>query len=242
MVVNNNVWVTSNDLRELPGETANQAQEVAPREEATATAVPSMTTPTRTPRATPTNTPAPSLMPATISTPPTMPTSTTAPTPAPIPTPRNPWEVMELYDQGIITGDEANRMLEKMRGDTAGPSSPALTQQYHDAGAELDSQREGTLTWADGSNWRDGSSHRMPDLPLEPAARILSRMTCAQWEALNVTVFPQGEGYSEFNWHENPDDDLIGQRWKENLTSAVWGNHPQAPKWLERENFGQECG
>ena len=83
----NNVWVTSNDLGELPGETANQAQEVAPREEATATAVPTMTSPTRTPRATPTNTPAPSLMPATIPTPPTIPTSTTAPTPAPIPTP-----------------------------------------------------------------------------------------------------------------------------------------------------------
>ena len=133
-------------------------------------------------------------------------------------------------------------MLEKMRGDTAGPSSPALTQQYQNAGTALDSQRDGTTTWADGSHWRDGSSHQLPDLPLEPEARILSMMTCAQWEALNMAVFPQGEGYSEFNWHEHPNADVIGQKWKENLAEAVWGRNSQALTWLERESFPNECG
>ena len=119
---------------------------------------------------------------------------------------------------------------------------PDLAQKYRDAGAALDSQRDGTTTWADGSHWQDGSSHQLPDLPLEPEVRILSRMTCAQWEALNMAVFPQGEGYSEFNWHEHPDADVIGQKWKENLAEAVWGRNSQALTWLERESFPNECG
>ena len=117
---------------------------------------------------------------------------------------------IDLADQHGYTEEEIS-ILEGIESEIAGGSDstrePEFDQQYQNAGAALDSQRDGTTTWADGSHWRDGSSHQLPDVPLEPAARILSKMTCAQWEALNMAVFPQGEGYSEFNWQEHPNAD-----------------------------------
>ena len=84
----------------------------------------------------------------------------------------------------------------------APPAPEPLTtseREYREAGESLNSKRSPDVAWADGSNWRDGVSHELPSLPIAPSARILDGMTCIQWEALNIAVFP--DGYDILDWY-----------------------------------------
>ena len=125
------------------------------------------------------------------------------------------------------------------------PSIPEseLAQKYRLAGEGLASRRFPNRSWGDRSNWSDGVSHSLPALPLEPDTRIWSGgMTCAQWEALDIAVFPEGEDI--MRWHLEPHADAIEEWWEANLAMVVWGEeeHPQAIAWAKRENFTTSCG
>ena len=115
-------------------------------------------------------------------------------------------------------------------------------RRYCAAGESLNAERTPGKSWSDGSNWRDGVSHLPPSTPLEPSANILPNLTCTQWEALNMSVFPEGLAYGPQDWYSAPSADAIAAEWKRNLARAIWGEHPQATKWMERENFITSCG
>ena len=117
-----------------------------------------------------------------------------------------------------------------------------LSDRYSQVGEHLDSRRSPGSVWADGSNWVDGVSHRMPTLPIAPSDRILDGMTCAQWEALNIAVFPHAPGYDTLNWYQRADADEIADKWNQNLADAIWGPHPNSLVRLERESFADSCG
>ena len=97
-------------------------------------------------------------------------------------------------DESMVSGDFVPAGYEDALAYLPCFAEPGFARQYRDAGAALDKQRDVTVTWADGSNWRDGISHHPPELPLGPEAHILSNMTCTQWEALNMAVFPPRGG------------------------------------------------
>ena len=121
-------------------------------------------------------------------------------------------------------------------------SDSVLAQKYQEAGERLYAERSSSKAWQDGSNWTDGVSHQLPPLPLNPAARIASGMTCAQWEAIQSAVFPESEEYNAQNWWHREDSEEIAERWNASLADAIWGNPPEAAQWLERENFMDICG
>ena len=118
-----------------------------------------------------------------------------------------------------------------------------LAAKYTEAREWLDEARSPDLTWSDGSNWRDGVSDRLPELPLAPGVEVTEGMTCAQWEALEIAVFPEGEGYGLSDWWQHPDSDEISERWKENLARAVYGNDQGAAaiRFIGAE-FTVHCG
>ena len=119
----------------------------------------------------------------------------------------------------------------------------ALAAAYTEAGERLGRERSPALTWADGSNWNDGVSDQVPDLPLSLDTRIQDGMTCAQWEALEVAAFPEGEGYDRSSWWQHPDSDEIATEWEQNLAVAVWGqgNEAMARKFIGSP-FADHCG
>ena len=43
-------------------------------------------------------------------------------------------------------------------------------------------------------------------------------------------------------WHLEPDASEIGKRWTLNLVTALWGEHPEALSWYERQSFSDRCG
>ena len=118
-----------------------------------------------------------------------------------------------------------------------------LARKYTEAGEGLDEARSPDLTWSDGSNWRDGVSHQLPDLPLSLRVGVQEGMTCAQWEALEIAVFPEGESYNRSNWWGHPDSDEIRTLWREELARAVYGGDYGA---MAREFIGavftDHCG
>ena len=71
---------------------------------------------------------------------------------------------------------------------------------------------------------------------------ITEGMTCAQWEALNMAVFPEGEDYDRGNWWAHTDADEIGERWKENLARTIWGDSEASINQMVWENFMDSCG
>lgn len=115
-----------------------------------------------------------------------------------------------------------------------------LAEKYRLAGEKLDADRPPSVKWTDQSNWHDGISHLLPKLPLEPAAPIRTSMTCAQSEALQMAVFPDGE--DAMTWHLEPNAEDIAKQWGLNLATTIWGEHPQAMEWYERETFQETCG
>ena len=120
--------------------------------------------------------------------------------------------------------------------------APELASKYQAAGEKLDSARSPSKKWGDGSNWQDGRSHEPPPLPLPPETEILDGMTCAQWEALEMAVFPESDNYTVSNWHRQPNSSKIGDQWRSNLAEAIWGDLPQADNWMEENNFLEDCG
>ena len=119
---------------------------------------------------------------------------------------------------------------------------PELASKYRAVGAEMAARRSPDKKWEDGSNWHDGRSHEPPLLPLPPDTEILECMTCTQWEALEMSVFPESDDYDGMNWHRQPDADRIGDQWNANLVDTIWGDLPEADEWMEGENFIDSCG
>lgn len=118
-----------------------------------------------------------------------------------------------------------------------------LSARYQLAGEWLSADRSGELSWKDGSNWRDGESHMMPDVPLPEGGRVVEHMTCSQWEVLDMASFPQGE--SLLDWHTSANADSIDKQWQTNLATNLWGTEPtDATKWLwmRREDYVRDCG
>ena len=111
---------------------------------------------------------------------------------------------------------------------------------YRREGEKLYAARSPGVAWLDGSNWTDGISDRPPSLPIEPGAPIGSGVTCAQEEIIQMTAFPAGE--DPMTWHMEADADAIGSLWTLNKATAIWGEHPEALDWLDREPFSQRCG
>ena len=139
------------------------------------------------------------------------------------------------------------RIAPESRARTSTESGPAanaeLAAKYTEAGEGLGEARSPDITWSDGSNWRDGVSDRLPDLPLALNVDIQEGMTCTQWEALEMAVFPEGEGYDLSNWTWRSDSDEIATRWKENLARVIWGdgNGAMARKFIGPV-FEDHCG
>ena len=117
-----------------------------------------------------------------------------------------------------------------------------LAAKYTAAGERLYEERTPGVAWEDGSNWQDGISHQLPELPLAMNMNITEGMTCAQWEALNMAVFPEGEDYDRGNWWAHTDADEIGERWKENLARTIWGDSEASINQMVWENFMDSCG
>ena len=117
-----------------------------------------------------------------------------------------------------------------------------LAARYTTAGERLYEERTPDVAWEDGSNWQDGVSHQLPELPLAMDTDITEGMTCAQWEALEIAVFPEGEDYDRTDWWTHPDSDEIGTRWKENLARTIWGDSEASINQMVWENFMDSCG
>ena len=99
-----------------------------------------------------------------------------------------------------------------------------LTANYVEAGERLSGERSPDITWSDGSNWHDGISHQLPELPLPLRVAPQEGLTCAQWEALNMAVFPESNDYDRSNWWGRSDSGEISALWRENLARAVYGD------------------
>ena len=140
-------------------------------------------------------------------------------------------EGIRLIEEILVIAEAADRSEEH----------PAdLAEKYRLAGEELDADRSPRLKWLDQSNWQDGVSHLLPELPLEPGAAIKTGMTCTQSEALMMAVFPEGE--DPMTWHLEPNIEDIVEQWDLNLATTIWGEHPEAMEWYYRETFEETCG
>lgn len=117
-----------------------------------------------------------------------------------------------------------------------------LATRYTQAGRELDGERSPNLAWADGSNWRDGVSDQLPALPLALDVDVGVGMTCAQWEALEMAVFPEGEDYDQSNWWGRPNSGEIKELWKENLARTIWGDSETSVYRMVGVFFRDSCG
>ena len=84
-----------------------------------------------------------------------------------------------------------------------------LSVRYLEAGERLAGERSPDVAWSDGSNWHDGISHQLPELPLPLRVAVEDGLTCAQWEALNIAVFPESNDYDLGNWRQHPESDQI---------------------------------
>lgn len=115
-----------------------------------------------------------------------------------------------------------------------------LERAYHESGESLNAARSPNRKWADGSNWLDGVSHLLPTLPIAEGEFIRDNLTCTQAEALLMAAFPLGADIE--TWHMEPNSDEIGDAWEYNHATLIWGNHPDALEWYQRENFGDTCG
>lgn len=121
------------------------------------------------------------------------------------------------------------------------PPVATLEERYKRRGEELHRDRESDLRWRDGSHWKDGVSHELPDLPLAAEALVSKSMTCIQAEALESAVFPEDMA-NRGTWHIKPNSDQVGAEWRLRHARAVWGDHPRARMWLNREDFTDWCG
>ena len=122
---------------------------------------------------------------------------------------------------------------------------PTLAERYHCAGDSLAAEREQEIVWKDDSNWSDGRSASMPNLPLPPGTPILQGMTCTQWEALNMASFPYDAfqyAYSPYNWHLSEQVDQIADAWTSGTAESIWGSDPQRDNLLENSSFMELCG
>ena len=117
-----------------------------------------------------------------------------------------------------------------------------IAAKYALAGERLYRERTSEVAWADGSNWTDGVSHELPELPIPLSAGVVEGMTCAQWEALNMALFPEGKDYDLSNWWQHPDSDEIGEVWKENLGRTIYGTEHFPVIQLLGANFADNCG
>ena len=122
------------------------------------------------------------------------------------------------------------------------PTSAELPGRYQAAGERLYAERSSSVTWADGSNWGDGISHELPELPIGLLTPIHEAMTCAQWEALESAVFPEGEGYDRSNWQEQGEANDISGRWRRHLAVTLFGESDSAVGRLQANDFVQVCG
>ena len=121
---------------------------------------------------------------------------------------------------------------------------PTLAERYHCAGDSLAAERRQENVWKDGSNWSDGQSASMPNLPLPPGTPILQGMTCTQWEALGLASFPYDafQSYSPMNWHLSEQVNQIADEWQSRKAESIWENDPSRDNLLENNNFMELCG
>ena len=108
------------------------------------------------------------------------------------------------------------------------------------AGDFLASTRLSNSIWADGSNWHDGRSHLLPELPLDPGTSVLEEMTCTQWENLTMISFPAFEDPN--TWQHSSRAEEIAAQWMDNLAKTIWGDVPGRLEWLQSQDFLELCG
>jgi len=124
----------------------------------------------------------------------------------------------------------------------AQPLPAALVDAYQGWGETLYSERSVAKKWKDGSNWTDGVSQSPPSLPIGRNEYIGPNLTCAQAEVLKMAAFPEGEGYDVYNWNYRSDADAIGEQWRENFATLIWGDHPWAVEVYDGVSFFDSCG
>ena len=124
------------------------------------------------------------------------------------------------------------------------PAAPqpdlTLADAYQQWGEKLYSERSSEVRWEDGSNWTDGVSHLPPPLPIGRDEYIGPDFTCAQAELLEMTAFP--EEYDISTWASHRDSGIIGEQWRQNHATLVWGGHPWALDVYEGVSFSDQCG
>ncbi len=126
---------------------------------------------------------------------------------------------------------------------TSTPVPETLEERYRLEGEALHQERAGmNLRWRDGSHWEDGVSHELPNLPLEPKARISDNMTCIQAEALEAATFPYNMTKRD-GWHLQSNAAQIASEWERRHADVVWGrDDPRRITWIREEEFKDWCG
>lgn len=119
-------------------------------------------------------------------------------------------------------------------------TNQSWTGLYQSWGQALSEDRDHSSKWADGSNWHDGRSRSLPELPLDPNQPWFAQITCAQHEVLSMTAFP--DNYDVNTWHQHPNADHIAALWEARIATIFWGNVPEAPALQAANPFGDYCG